>query len=146
MWREKINRELYFFWSTLPIFSSDCESEWKNVRVSMEGFIFFTLLEYVAFSLLKIWRTMHLPNFSLQFWREKNNLTTEEKKIRFYFVQHFCCKNHIVCFRILLLKQLERFAFTKRSWTYHYHLPQSSITSPRNPFLNYILKTFEAYS
>ena len=26
-WREKINKELYFFWSTLPIFSCDCESE-----------------------------------------------------------------------------------------------------------------------
>ena len=140
MWREKINRELYFFWSTLPIFSSDCESEWKNVRVSMEGFIFFTLL---AFSLPKF-EEQSTSQFFFTILERKNNLTTE-KKIRFYFVQHFCCKKHIVCFRILLLKQLEGFAFTKRSWTYHYHLPQSSITSPRNPVLNYILETFEAY-
>ena len=75
--------------------------------------------------------------------KERKNKSREKNYI--LLVQNFCCKKKVFCFCIIIpLKQFERFAFTKRSCTYYYDLPQTSVASPRNSVLIHILETFQA--
>ena len=127
MWRKKINRELYFSWSTSPIFVLIVKVSEKMFAYQSNVLHFSSFVKKSCFWSSKFWRIIHLPIF-LAILSRKNNLN-KEKKIRFYFVHNTSvAKNKLLFFCILVVKPMKRCAFTKRWWTYYYHLPETNIT------------------